>query len=199
IGDRKIFGQVVTTVNDGSSWCDLRRELSQRDLVHRHKDVGPGQYRRADAIFGKADVAMSAAGAHLRAVGRQPADFEAFAHAHLGKELAKQKNALTPESGDLDPEMPEPVGATGDHVATRAIALAFDDLLDRLVWGNIVIWDVDFPVAVDVQRKIRDHLLADPSASVHGIFAPDRGTGREDLDKGKTSAIALQFERFAHG
>ena len=38
-----------------------------------------------DALLREADVTMGAARAHFRAVGREPADFQAFAHPHFGQ------------------------------------------------------------------------------------------------------------------
>ena len=48
-------------------------------------------------------------GTHFGAVGRQPADVEAFAHSHLGEELAEQEYALPAEASDFDLEFFEVV------------------------------------------------------------------------------------------
>ena len=117
LGKREIFRQALASVNDGAAGRDLEGELAQGDLVHRDEHVGTRQQRRSDSLFREADVAMRAAGAHLGTVGRQPADFEAFAHAHLGEKLAEQQHALAAEAGDLDIEM---VG-TGDGVRAQKL------------------------------------------------------------------------------
>jgi len=59
--------------------------------------------------FRQADVAVRAARAHLRAVGGEPADFQAFAHSHLCQKLAEQQHTLAAEACDLDVELAEMV------------------------------------------------------------------------------------------
>ena len=63
---------------------------------------------------------------------------------------------------------------------------------------NIIVRDLDFLVAEDVEREIGNHLLGNPLPRLDRIFAPDRRAGRENFDEGESGLIALQFERFAH-
>ena len=55
--------------------------------------------------WAEAHVAVSAARAHLRPIGRQPAHFQAFAHAHLGEQLPQQQHALAAEARDFNGQL----------------------------------------------------------------------------------------------
>ena len=50
-------------------------------------------------------MTIGAAGTHLRPVGRKPADFQTFAHAHFGQQLAEQEDALSAKAGQFDSEL----------------------------------------------------------------------------------------------
>ena len=101
-GNWKSSGRRARVIEDETAGGNLRRKLAERDLIHGDEDVGMRNERRTDALLREADVTMGAAGAHLGAVGGQPADFQAFAHAHFGEQLAEQEHALSAEAGDLD-------------------------------------------------------------------------------------------------
>jgi hypothetical protein len=110
--------------------------------------------RRTDAFLRQAHVAVRAARAHFGTVGRQPADFEAFAHAHLGEQLAEQEDTLSSEARDLDGVVAEMMrmfreireggfvlGADPEHVA------------DETLWRRVVRRELGFVIAKDVERE----------------------------------------------
>ena len=68
-------------------------------------------------------MTVGAAGAHFRSVRGQPADFQSFAHAHLGEQLAEHKHALSAEARDLEGEGLEVVSVLR---AARAGGFALD-------------------------------------------------------------------------
>ena len=158
-------------------------------------------------------MTVGAAGAHLGAVGGEPTHFEAFAHAHLGEQLAEEEDALSAESGDLDFEGVEVVLVR----CRRRLSLA--RRLTLLMWvglcsmrgrrsrefrgrcdaGPAFCTRIVYVVVENVEREVGDHCLGDPLAGLDGILGPDGGARRKDFDEGEAYAVTLDFERFADG
>ncbi len=63
--------------------------------------------RRTDLLVRDRHAAVGRTAAHLRAVGRDPGDLTAGQHAGAGHQLTEQQNALTAETGKLDPHLLE--------------------------------------------------------------------------------------------
>ena len=68
---------------------------------------------------------MRTAGTHFGAVGGQPADFQAFAHAHFRQQLPQQKNALPAEACNFDGVLAEMMRML-DRDTLRAFILGAD-------------------------------------------------------------------------
>ncbi len=143
----KIFGQTLAAIDDRPAGRDLRVELAQRDLVHRNQNIRTRNHRRADAIFRKTDMAVRAARAHLWTVGRQPADFQSFAHAHLRQKLSEQQDTLPSEAGDLDAQVAEVMLPLRCRPITLRLALAFHQFGHGFVRRNVVVRNFDGAVA----------------------------------------------------
>ena len=99
VGQGKIRRQAVAVVKDDSAGHDLMGKLAQRNLIHRDQYIGMRDKGRANPLLGQAHMAMRASGTHLRPVRGQPTYVQAFAHAHLGEQLAEQENALSAKAG----------------------------------------------------------------------------------------------------
>ena len=199
-GIERSSGTCVAPVDDGAAGGDLGCELTQRRLIHRDKDIGAREHWRSDPLFRQADVAVRAARAHLRAIGGQPADFQALAHAHLCQKLAKQQNALSTESGDLDAEMIEVMISPGQSGCARGIVARLRLVPGPFcVAGHVLSGISTCAIAENFEREVGNHLLGNPLARFHRIFTPDRGAWRKNFDEGEAGAGALQFERFPDG
>ena len=85
-------------------------KLAQRELIHGHQHIGVRDQRRPDPFFRQAHMAVRAARTHLRTIGRQPAHFQTFPHAHFDEELSQQQHALSAEARDFDLDVFEVMG-----------------------------------------------------------------------------------------
>ena len=98
----KISRNAFAVIKNDAAAHHFVGKLPQREFVHRDQHIGMRNQRRSNPFFRQANMAVRAARAHLRTIGRQPADFQAFAHTHFDEQLAEQQHALSAEARDLD-------------------------------------------------------------------------------------------------
>src|SRR4249919_652911 len=108
---------------------------------------------------------MRAAGTHLGTVGREPADVEAFAHAHLGEQLSEQQDALSSEAGNLNAVVSEMVRMVSG-LAKRSFILSadFEHVRNGALRRSRTGWNFELAIAEHIQRECGNEFLHHPAA-----------------------------------
>ena len=128
---------------------------------------------RADAFMREAHVAVRAAAAHLRPVGRQPTYLAPFAHTHFRQDLPQQKHTLAAEACDLHGEVRLRVlyGHRTRHYFLRLVQTK--KLRHASLRHSVCHWR-KLAIAEDTQREDREHFFFDPLSRFLRRHFPDR-------------------------